>query len=147
VALVNSEKAIARPDCGKYRADPVPRTMFPLNCHRARYPSCNLQQVGLHVDDLVLAVPFAGEEVLQAIGLEPDGAVDEAVLVGAGADDEAAPRQLVVCHFQGRAVPPQAATDGSLAPIDIESAAASGRQAIAREISRVQFDRIAAAEP
>lgn len=28
--------------------------------------------------------PFAGEEVLQTIGLEPDGTVDEAVLVGAG---------------------------------------------------------------
>ncbi len=31
----------------------------------------------------MLAVPFAREEVFQAICLEPDGAVDEAVLVGA----------------------------------------------------------------
>jgi hypothetical protein len=31
----------------------------------------------------VVAMPLAGEEVLQAIGMEPDGAVDEAVLVGA----------------------------------------------------------------
>ena len=44
----------------------------------------HLQQISLHVDDLVLAVPFAGEDVLLAIGLEQDGAVDEAVLVGAG---------------------------------------------------------------
>ncbi len=54
------------------------------NRHAARHPPRHLQQVGLHVNDLVVAVPFAGEEVLQAIGLEPDGAVDEAVLVGAG---------------------------------------------------------------
>jgi hypothetical protein len=45
----------------------------------------DLQQVGFHVDDHVFAVPVAGEEVFfQAIGLEPDGAVDELVLVGAG---------------------------------------------------------------
>jgi hypothetical protein len=32
----------------------------------------------------VLAVQFTGEEVLQAIGLEPNGAAEEVVLVGAG---------------------------------------------------------------
>ena len=32
----------------------------------------------------MLTVPFAGEEVLQAIGLEADGAVDESVLVRVG---------------------------------------------------------------
>ena len=37
----------------------------------------DLQQIGLHVDDLVVAVPFAREEVLQAVGLEADKAVDE----------------------------------------------------------------------
>lgn len=55
-----------------------------LDRHRAGNPSSDLQQVRFHVDDLVLAVPFAGEEVLQAIGLEPDGAVDEAVLLMLG---------------------------------------------------------------
>ena len=52
--------------------------------HATRNATGDLQQVGLDVDDLVFSVPFAGEEVLQAIRLEPDGAVDEAVLVGAG---------------------------------------------------------------
>ncbi len=32
----------------------------------------------------MLAVPFAREEVLQAVGLESNGAVDEAIMVGAG---------------------------------------------------------------
>ena len=54
------------------------------NRHAARHAPGDLQQVGLHVDDLVVAVPFAGKEVLQAIRLEPDRAVDESVLVGAG---------------------------------------------------------------
>ena len=57
--------------------------MFPSDPYRAGHPARDLQQVGLYVDDLVLAVPFAGEEVLQAVGLETDGAVDEPVLAGA----------------------------------------------------------------
>ena len=52
--------------------------------NRTRQTPRDFQEVSLHVDDLVLPVPFAGEEVLQAIRLEPDGAVDEAVLVGSG---------------------------------------------------------------
>jgi len=52
--------------------------------HATRNATGDLQQVGLHVDDLVFSMPFAGEEVLQAVGLEADGAVDEAVLVGTG---------------------------------------------------------------
>ncbi len=47
------------------------------NHHVTRHPPRDLQQVSLHVDDLVFAVPFAEEEVLQAIRLEPDRAVDE----------------------------------------------------------------------
>lgn len=54
------------------------------NCHAARHATGNLQKVGLYVDDLVLAVPFAREEVLQAIRVEPNEAVDETVLVCAG---------------------------------------------------------------
>jgi hypothetical protein len=53
------------------------------NRHSAGHAPGDLQEVGLNVDDLVLAVPFCREEVLQAIRLEQDGAVDEAVLVGA----------------------------------------------------------------
>jgi hypothetical protein len=49
-----------------------------------RRPTGHLEQVGFHVDDRVLTVPFAGEGVPQAVGLEQDGAVDEPVLVGAG---------------------------------------------------------------
>lgn len=45
--------------------------------HTARHPPRDLQQIGLHVDDLVFWMPFAGEEVLQAVGLETDRAVDE----------------------------------------------------------------------
>ena len=52
--------------------------------HAPRHATSNLQQIGLHVDDLVLAVPCARKEVLEAVGLETDGAVDEAVLIGAG---------------------------------------------------------------
>ena len=52
--------------------------------HAPRHATSNLQQIGLHVDDLVLAVPCAPKEVLEAVGLETDGAVDEAVLIGAG---------------------------------------------------------------
>lgn len=44
-----------------------------------RYSSRDFQQVGFHVDDLVLAMPFAGEEGLQAVGMELDGAVHEAI--------------------------------------------------------------------
>jgi len=55
-----------------------------LDRHATRDATGHLQQVGLHVDDLVLAMPFAGEEVLQAVDLELDGAVNEPVLVGAG---------------------------------------------------------------
>ena len=54
------------------------------NRYATWHPPRDLQQVGLHVDDLVFAVPFAAKDVLQAVGLETDGAVDEAVLVGAG---------------------------------------------------------------
>ena len=54
------------------------------NRHAARNATGDLQEVGLHVDDLELGAPFAGEEVPQAVGLGPDGAVDETVLVGAG---------------------------------------------------------------
>jgi hypothetical protein len=54
------------------------------NRHTTRDTTGDLQQASLHVNDLVLAVPFAREEVLQAVGLEQDGAVDEAVVVGAG---------------------------------------------------------------
>lgn len=53
--------------------------------HAAGYPSRDLQEVGFHVDDLVFAVPFAGKDVFLAVGLDPYGAVDEAVLVGPGA--------------------------------------------------------------
>lgn len=53
------------------------------NPHRTRRPPRDLQQFGLHVDNLVVSVPFARKELLQAIGLEQDGAVDKAVLVGA----------------------------------------------------------------
>ena len=49
------------------------------------------------------------------------------------ADGQSVAGQLIVGHFQRRAVPPQTAPDGSLAPIDIQSAAAPRRQAIARE--------------
>jgi hypothetical protein len=59
-------------------------SLFFSDHHRTRNPTGDLQQVRLHVDDLVLAVPFAGEEVFQAVGLEADGAVDKAVLVGEG---------------------------------------------------------------
>lgn len=41
------------------------------------HPARDLQQVGFQGDDLVLAVPFAGEHLLQSIRPEPDGAVDE----------------------------------------------------------------------
>gem|GEM_PF-6065430 len=63
--------AVTSPDSGLYR-------------HSTRDATGHLQEVSLHVDDLVLAVPFAGEEVSHAVGLESNGAVDEAVLVGAG---------------------------------------------------------------
>jgi len=52
-----------------------------------------------------------------------------------------------VGHFQRRAIPPQPAPDGSLAPIDVEGATAPGRQPIAREVGRIHFDRITAPEP
>jgi hypothetical protein len=54
------------------------------HCHRTRHPPRHLQQISLHIDDVVLSVPFAGEEVLPAIRLDPTGTVDKAVLVGAG---------------------------------------------------------------
>lgn len=47
-----------------------------------------LQQIRLHVGDLVLAVPFAQEEVVEAVGLEPAGAGDKPVLVSTGAVPE-----------------------------------------------------------
>ncbi len=48
-------------------------------CDCTGYTPRDLQQVGLHVDNLVLAVPFAGEEVLQSIGLESNRAVNKVV--------------------------------------------------------------------
>ena len=57
------------------------RVLSPVR-YPARHSPCELQEVGLHVDDLVLTVPLARKEVLQVVGLEPDGTVDEAVLVG-----------------------------------------------------------------
>ena len=53
------------------------------NRHAARHATGHLQQVGLHVDDLVLAVPSVREDVLQAVGVLPDRAVDQAVQVEA----------------------------------------------------------------
>ena len=41
------------------------------------HPPRDLQQVGLHGDDLVLAVPFAGEVVPLGIRLQQDGAADQ----------------------------------------------------------------------
>ena len=49
------------------------------NPHPTRHPSRDLQEIGLHIDDLVVAVPFVREEVLQAIGLKLDETVEEAV--------------------------------------------------------------------
>lgn len=54
------------------------------NHYSTKHPPTDLPEVGLYVDDLVVAVPSAGEEVLLAIRLEANGAVDEAVLVGTG---------------------------------------------------------------
>ena len=44
-----------------------PEWTIPSDRNAASHPSRQLQQVSLHVDDLVLAVPFAGKEVPQAI--------------------------------------------------------------------------------
>ncbi len=44
-----------------------------LRPQSTRHDTGNFQQVGLHGDDPVLAVPVAGEEVLQAVRLETDG--------------------------------------------------------------------------
>jgi hypothetical protein len=63
------------------------------------------------------------------------------------ADGQPIARQFIVGHFQRRAVPPQTAPDGSLAPIDIEGATAPSRQPIACEVGRIHFDRVATAEP
>ncbi len=54
------------------------------NRHPTRCPPRDLQQVRLHENDLVVAVPFAGEEVRQAICLESNRAVDEPILVASG---------------------------------------------------------------
>lgn len=51
-----------------------------------RAPARDLQHIGLHVDDLDLTVPFAQEEVRQAVGLEPNGAVDEPVPISVGGE-------------------------------------------------------------
>ena len=66
-----------------------------------RHPPRHLQQIRLHVGGLVLAMPFGREEVLEAVGLEPDGTVDETVLVDAGA----VPERVVIrmqhkCYFR-----------------------------------------------
>ncbi len=53
------------------------------NRHAARHTPGHLQQVRLHVDDLAFAVPSVREEVLQAVGVLPDRAVDQAVQVEA----------------------------------------------------------------
>ena len=42
------------------------------------------QQIGLHVHDLVFSMPVAGEEVLDAVGIEQYRAVYESGLFGAG---------------------------------------------------------------
>ena len=47
------------------------------NRHAAWHATGHVQQIGLHVDDLVVAVPIARKEVLQAVGLEADRVVDE----------------------------------------------------------------------
>ena len=49
------------------------------NPHRTRNPARDLHEIGLHIDDLVVAVPFVREEVLQAIGLKLDESVEESV--------------------------------------------------------------------
>ena len=41
-------------------------------------------QIGLHIHNLVFPVPIAGVEVLDAVGFEQDGAVDQLRLFGAG---------------------------------------------------------------
>lgn len=55
-----------------------------LDTHAARHPPRDLQQIRLHVYDVMLPVPIAGEEVLDSVGFEQDGAVDELGLLGAG---------------------------------------------------------------
>ncbi len=54
------------------------------NRHATENAPRHLHQIRLHVHNLMFLVPFARKEVLQAIRLEPDRAVDETVLVGAG---------------------------------------------------------------
>lgn len=44
------------------------------NRHPTRFPPGDVQPVGLHEEDLVVAVPFAREEVFRSIGFEPVGA-------------------------------------------------------------------------
>lgn len=68
--------------CWQYRHRRTVRGLD-SNYHATRNVARDLQQIGLHVDDLVLPVPFALEDVLHAVDLETDGAVDAAVLVGA----------------------------------------------------------------
>jgi len=68
------------------------------------------------------------------------------VQLAIASDGQAVSSQLVVGHFQRRPVPPQTASDGSLAPINIEGAAAPCRQAIAREVGWIHLNRVAAAE-
>ena len=65
------------------------------NRDTAWHAAGHLQQIGVDVDDLVLAVPFAGEEVLQAVGLKLIRVVDETVLVSPGVVSE---RVNVHCH-------------------------------------------------
>ena len=54
------------------------------NRHATQHSALEFPQVGLHVDDLVLAVHFAQEEVLRAVGVNSEGSGHGAVLVGAG---------------------------------------------------------------
>jgi hypothetical protein len=68
------------------------------------------------------------------------------VELAVAANDETVACQLVVRHFQRRAVPPQSASDRNLTPVHIESTAASGRQAVARQIGRIHLNGIATAQ-
>lgn len=49
-----------------------PEGAIPSDRHAAWHTSRDLQQVRFHGDDLVLAVPFAWDDVFQVVGLEAD---------------------------------------------------------------------------
>ena len=54
------------------------------NRHATQHSALEFPQVGPHVDGLVLAVHFAQDEVLRAVGVNSEGSGHGAVLVGAG---------------------------------------------------------------